>query len=327
MRTYTTDPSVIGVIGPFNSPCASREIAIANRAPGGPLAMISPSTTEVGLTHVGPGSQPGEPGIYYPTGTRNFVRLVPADDVQAAADVLFARRQGLSRVFIAHDSFDPYGVGIAHSFGQAAKRLRLRVAGAGPWPGAQGSPGSMKHAIASFVRTIARTHPNAIFLAGFPEDPPVAPLIQNLRAVIPNAQLIAPDAFADVPDLVHIVGPAVEGMAVSEPEIAPSLLPGPGQQFVARYGKEIGGTSNPWSAYAAQAADVLLNAIAHSNGTRTSVTKALFATRIRNGIIGSFAFTPTGDPTAGSVTIIRVQHMQPAPLRVITPAPRALGGG
>jgi DNA-binding SARP family transcriptional activator len=197
MRAYAADRSVIGVIGPFNSPCASREIAIANRAPGGPLVMISPSTTSVGLTHVGPGSQPGEPGIYYPTGRRNFVRMVPADDVQAAADVLLARQLRLRRVFVAHDGFETYGLGVAESFAINAARLGLGVAGRGTWPAPVGTAGTANRpAIQAFVRTVARTHPDGIFLGGIAEDPAVAPLIQGLRAAIPHLQLMGADGFA-----------------------------------------------------------------------------------------------------------------------------------
>jgi DNA-binding SARP family transcriptional activator/ABC-type branched-subunit amino acid transport system substrate-binding protein len=322
-RAYAADRSVLGVIGPFNSPCAARQIAIANRARGGPLAMISPAATSVGLTHRAPGSQPGEPGIYYPTGLRNFVRIVPSDDVQGAADALLARRLGLRRLFVAHDGFRalPYGIGIAKSFAVAARRLGLEVVGTGAWPRPQGPKGATANrpAIAAFVRRIARTHPDGVFLGGVEEDPAVAPLIRRLRSAMPLVQLIAPDAFAFFPQLVRDVGPAVEGMIVSQPEIAPSLLHGTGDRFAAEFGKQIGGTFYPWTAYGAQAADVLLDAIARSDGTRPSVTRALLHARVRNGLIGSFSFTPTGDTTAGSVTMIRVEHGRPAPLRVITP--------
>ena len=136
---------------------------------------------------------------------------------------------------------------------------------------------------------------------------------------MPNVQFLAPDGFAAFPDVVEVIGPAVEGMDVSQPYIAPSQLRGAGQQFVAQFGKQIGASFYPTTAYAAQAADVLLNAIAHSDGTRSSVTRALLATHVRNGIIGNFAITPTGDTTAGAVTIIRVEHGQPIPQRGITP--------
>jgi ABC-type branched-subunit amino acid transport system substrate-binding protein len=118
---------------------------------------------------------------------------------------------------------------------------------------------------------------------------------------------------------VRDVGPAAEGMIVSQPQIVPSLLAGPGRRFAAEFGKRIGGPFYPWTAYGAQAAEVLLDAIARSDGTRASVTRALFATRVRNGLTGSFSFTPAGDTTTGSVTMIRVEHGKPVPLRVATP--------
>ena len=52
--------------------------------------------------------------------------------------------------------------------------------------------------------------------------------------------------------------------------------------------------------------DVLLDAIAHSDGSRASVTSKLFTTRISNGILGSFWITPTGDTTLNTVAIYQI---------------------
>jgi branched-chain amino acid transport system substrate-binding protein len=41
-----------------------------------------------------------DPSRYYPTGRRNFARIVPADDVQAAAGVNYARRLDARRPFV-----------------------------------------------------------------------------------------------------------------------------------------------------------------------------------------------------------------------------------
>jgi ABC-type branched-subunit amino acid transport system substrate-binding protein len=161
------------------------------------------------------------------------VRIVASDDLQAAADAQLALQLGLRRVFVANDGLS-YGAGVAQSYALAAKRLGVGVPGIGTWPAPVGrSEAANLPALASFVRTIARTHPDGIFLGGFAGDPALAPLIQGLKAAIPGAQLIGPDGLAFFPQLVHDVGPAVEGITVSEPEIAPSLLHGPGQQFVA----------------------------------------------------------------------------------------------
>ena len=98
----------MAVIGPWNSFCAQIEIPILNRAPGGPLALISPATPTPGpdpaagvLRRTATG---GEPEVYYPTGVRNFLRLFPGDDLQGAALAVLAKRLGLRRVYLLHET-------------------------------------------------------------------------------------------------------------------------------------------------------------------------------------------------------------------------------
>ena len=90
---YASDASVVGVIGTFNSGLRrDPEIPILNRAPSGPLGNGQPRQHPyVGLTHAGPGTR-GQvaPGKYYPTGHRNYARVVAADDFQGAADATLA---------------------------------------------------------------------------------------------------------------------------------------------------------------------------------------------------------------------------------------------
>jgi branched-chain amino acid transport system substrate-binding protein len=66
-NAYARNKDVIGVIGTFNSGCAEIIVPILNRAPGGPVGMISPANTYTGLTARGPGTASGEPNKYYPT--------------------------------------------------------------------------------------------------------------------------------------------------------------------------------------------------------------------------------------------------------------------
>jgi hypothetical protein len=60
------------------------------------------------------------------------------------------------------------------------------------------------------------------------------------------------------------------------------------------------------SAVTAQATDVMLDAIAHSDGSRGSVTRNLFRTRVSKGILGSFWITPMGDTTLNAVAVYRI---------------------
>jgi ABC-type branched-subunit amino acid transport system substrate-binding protein len=79
-----------------------------------------------------------------------------------------------------------------------------------------------------------------------------------------------------------------------------------GKRYAASFSKKFGTKPTNFALSSAQAIEVLLDAIARSDGTRASVTRRLFDTHISNGILGSFGITPTGDTTLNAVTIHRV---------------------
>ena len=56
--------------------------------PSGPVLMVSPANTNVGLTKKW---DPGEPQKYYPTGVRNYARVVATDDIQGPADAMWSK--------------------------------------------------------------------------------------------------------------------------------------------------------------------------------------------------------------------------------------------
>jgi branched-chain amino acid transport system substrate-binding protein len=76
------DNSTAVYLGAFNSGASKVSIPILSEAG---VPQISPANTYVGLTTNDPGSEPGEPDKYYPTGNRTYVRIVPKDTIQAAA--------------------------------------------------------------------------------------------------------------------------------------------------------------------------------------------------------------------------------------------------
>ena len=81
-----------------------------------------------------------------------------------------------------------------------------------------------------------------------------------------------------------------------------------GRRFAEEFGQRLAGeTLEPSAIYAAQAMEVVLDAIRRSDGTRGSVLQALFETRIRNGLIGSVSFDSHGDIETSAVTILRVE--------------------
>ena len=79
-----------------------------------------PSNTYVGLTTDKPGSEPGEPDKYYPAQKRTYARVVPADDIQAAALVTTMKEDGCKSVHIFNDK-TTYGAGLARNIELAAE--------------------------------------------------------------------------------------------------------------------------------------------------------------------------------------------------------------
>jgi branched-chain amino acid transport system substrate-binding protein len=295
-QDYVKNPSVIGVAGPFLSGCAAVAIPILNRAQGGPVAIVSPSNTYVGLTRRPSAQDSGEPGRYYPTGQRNYARVLPADDVQAAADAIVARRLGVKRVYALDEGGDP-SRSFVDDFVRSARRLGVAVAGRGSFD----SEASNYEALAA---AIAKSGADGVFL-GVPSGPRSVRLLTDLRARLGRAtQFMAADGFD--PDTAVLAGSAAEGMTISQPGPANDHLSREGKRFVASFSENFGGEPTRYAVNAAQVIDVLLSAIARSDGTRASVTRNLFRTRVSNGILGSFWITPTGDTTLNAVAIYRI---------------------
>ena len=108
-RKVATDPKAVYYIGEFNSGASEVSIPILNQ---GGIPQVSPANTYVGLTTNLPGSAPGEPQKYYPTGVRTYLRIVPIDSIQAAADLIAMKQAGCTKVAIANDK-EAYGAGLA----------------------------------------------------------------------------------------------------------------------------------------------------------------------------------------------------------------------
>jgi branched-chain amino acid transport system substrate-binding protein len=310
---YASDASVVGVIGTFNSGCAEIEIPINNRAPNGPLAMVSPANTYVGLTHAGPGTAAGEPGKYYPTGHRNYARVVAADDFQGAADATLAQQLKIKKLFILNDK-EAYGAGVATNVKNAAKKLGITVVKDVAY-----DPKATSYA--ALALQMKSSGAQAVFIGGLICENG-GKLIKDIRANAPKLAILAPDGFTPISADVQQAGSKnAEGMYVSVAGLPNDQLPAGGQKFVKDFSAANGGTApDPYSVYAAQAADVMLAAISASDGTRAGVASSLFKVNIKGGILGDVSFNPNGDVTSNPVTIYQVVHGKSSVHKVIVPA-------
>jgi DNA-binding SARP family transcriptional activator/DNA-binding beta-propeller fold protein YncE len=325
-KAYAANPALLGIVGVYNSPCAQAEIPILNAANGGPLAMVSPSNSAVGLTHRDPLAPRGALARMYPTGVRNYARVYPPFDAEAAADAILARQLGLRRVYVLND-----GGGVrdlALHFRRSARAIGLDIAGSGRW----NPTGTGFAALAEHVR---RARADGVFLAGL-SGSNGGPLVRTLRGRLgARVPLIAANPFGPVDFIFDSSYGAAKDLYISSPGLPIDHLGPRGRQFLREFkATQPGIPIRSEAVYAAAATEVLLDAITRSHGTRASVSRQLLATRINDGIIGPVRFDANGDIIAPPVTIMRiVRHDRVSDLpgyegaainRIITPAPTAI---
>ncbi len=116
-----SDKNVLVYLGPIDSGAAKISIPITNKAG---LSQISSINTWPGLTQ--PGFAIGEPGIFYPTGVRNYFRVCPTDSLQGVYGAIWASEIGFKNIFIFDDN-ESYGKGISSIFEKKAIELGLNV--------------------------------------------------------------------------------------------------------------------------------------------------------------------------------------------------------
>jgi branched-chain amino acid transport system substrate-binding protein len=304
---YANSKAVIGVLGTFNSGCAKIEVPVLNRAS---LAMVSPANTNPGLTKKW---DVGEPNKYYPTGTRNYARVVATDDIQGPADALWSQALKFKKVFVLNDK-QTYGFGVATTYRAAAKKLGINVVGFQGWD----AKASSYEALATSIKASGA---QAVFLGGIACNNG-AKLMQDIRAVNPKIQLQMPDGFSD-PGANGAVGNGAYISVAGEP---PKALTGQGATFVKSFGKQIGTTPNPYAAYGAQSMLVMLEAVAKGGGNRAATTKSIFGLTITNGILGNFTINAAGDTNLTPITIYKQAGKNLNPVKTLVPTASLIGG-
>jgi branched-chain amino acid transport system substrate-binding protein len=308
-RLFATNTAVMAVVGTFNSGCAKIEVPILNRAHPGPLLEVSPANTNPGLTKKW---DPGEPQKYYPTGVRNYARVVATDDIQGPADALWSKAQGYKKVFVLNDK-QTYGFGVASTYRKAAAKLGIKVVGFQGWD----AKASSYEALANSIKASGA---QAVFLGGIACNNG-AKLMQDIKSVDPKIKLQMPDGFSDP----NANGAVANGAYISVAGQPPKSLTGFGATFVKSFGKSIGATPNPYAAYGAQAMLVALQAVGAHGGDRAAITRSVFGLKISGGVLGNFTIGANGDTDALAITIYKQAGKDLIPVKTLVPSANLLG--
>jgi branched-chain amino acid transport system substrate-binding protein len=288
-RRAAQDAATIGYIGEFNSVASQVALPILNDA-GFP--MISPSNTAPGLTRNAPGTAPGEPFKYYPTGKRTYFRLIPNDTIQAAALAAAMRRAGCRRAAVLDDR-EPYGVGIAATVARAtAVVARRHVA-------------RRRHHLA-LARALRHARVDCVLFGGIAADGAVA-VFRDVGRALPDARLFGPEGLAEPAFAARIPRGVARRTRLTTSTLSPDAYPAAGQRVIAA-------AHDVYAAYGYEAMRLFIDAYAAAGPKPAAITDWLHGVRNRAGVIGTYSLDSRGDTTMRAVGLdaVRGGRLTPA---------------
>ncbi len=314
-RKAATDPKAVYYIGEFNSGASEVSIPILNQ---GGIPQVSPANTYVGLTTNLAGSAPGEPQKYYPTGTRTYLRIVPIDSIQAAADLMAMKSAGCTKVAVANDK-EAYGAGLA-------TLLELEKGFYGVTITSNTGIDPTAPNFRSYASTIAGQGADCFFFAGIVSNGAVQ-ITKDVNSAIPKAKVFGGDgvctdsytsaAKGGVPATLY---PLLQ-CTVATQDLA--AYPG-GKDFLAAYKAKYGvANPDPYAIYGYEVMKLGLDTIKNlgsQGNSKSAVLRALFATTARSSVLGAYGFDKNGDTTLKSYGLYKVgSNGEPVFYKTLTP--------
>jgi branched-chain amino acid transport system substrate-binding protein len=291
-RKAATDPKTVYYIGEFNSGASKITIPILNQAA---IPQVSPANTYVGLTTNDPGSVPGEPATYYPTGKRTFLRIVPRDSFQGSDGLAAMKAAGCTKVAVANDK-ETYGAGLA-------TQLELNKAKYGITITSNTGIDPTAPNFRAYAQTIKAQGPNCFYFAGIASNGAVQ-LTKDVNAALPTAKIFGGEGIctgsytgAKQGGVPASIAPLIECTVATQKLTS---QPG-GRTFLAAYKAKYGVSNpDPYAIYGYEAMKLGLDTIAglgSKGNDKAAVLAALFAITARHSVLGTYGFDKNGDTT------------------------------
>jgi branched-chain amino acid transport system substrate-binding protein len=295
-----SDPSIIAMVGTFNSGVAKVVIPIATRAK---LAMISPANTNPGLTLSQYATANGiDFATLHPANFSEAYFRIPGNDVvQGKVDAQIAAAAPINckaAYFVDDDS--TYGIGLANyttstftsNGGSSLGRSSIQATQASSFP--------------SLAASIASKHPDCVFLDGVTSGG-LGLLKKDLVAAGYKGPAVGGDGIAQDPSWFTAAGDAAVNSfgSVMAPDTS-QLTSGAGAKFLSDYkaafpGKDI----TPYTAMSYDAAMIEITAIKNVIAAGKTVNRENVRAAVQSisyaGITGQISFDANGDNAGNRV--------------------------
>jgi len=296
------DGDVMIYIGTYSSDTAKVSMPLLNQAG---MLMISPANTLPGLTKRS-ACGPESPEQFRPTNKINFVRVVPADDLQGPLGAKWAKEMRFERVFVIDDS-ESYGKGIATLFKDECNRSGLKILG-------HESINPKAPKFEGVLSRIVTSKPDLIYFGGTTET-----MGGQLARVITSSdikcKLMVPDgcyeqAFINVAGAQNLN----DRCFVTFGGIPPDKLQGNGKAFIEKYRAKFSADPEPYALYGYESAKVALESIRRAGvKNRDAIREACLSINsvqqgFDRGALGKWWFDEAGDTSHNVISGMIVRN-------------------
>jgi branched-chain amino acid transport system substrate-binding protein len=288
-RQAVSNKDTIGYIGEYNSGISKVTIPILDKAG---IAQISPANTYVGLTTNEPGSEPGEPDKYYPTGKRNYVRIVPKDTIQAAALVSAAKAAGCKSATV-WNSKTTYSAGLARNVQMTGPKEGLTI----------DSNDGIDPKAANYRSLAAKIKSDCFIYTGEIESNGVqavkdAASVPSVKALFAGDGMCLNDTADPKKGIPANIAPKFKCTIAT---LDPKAFGPEGKKFFKDYSAKYNVASpDPYAIYGYEAMSLMLDAIKRASAsggelTKQAVIDQLFQTKDRQSVLGTYSIDKNGD--------------------------------
>ncbi|HLI31186.1 MAG TPA: branched-chain amino acid ABC transporter substrate-binding protein [Solirubrobacteraceae bacterium] len=310
-RLAAQDNDAIAYIGDLASGASAVALPLTN---GASIPQIAPGSPYIGLTSSEDAGQ-YDPQRFYPSGKMTFLRLFPADPVEARADVAFLRTRGIHSLYVLSNE-DSFNISLAELLREDAAAAGIAVAASERVHiGAGGEPAEF----ASLAEKVADSGAQAVFFSG-PDEGGTVALFRALYARDPRLLLLGSHQLANDRFAARI-GPAGASSYFGSPWLTPAAYPPAARALLVRYTEAFHEEGKVYALYGYEAMQLVLDALvkagAHDN-QRSAVTKSLYALSTRHSLLGRYAIEPDGETTLSRYEIEAVAHGETVPLMLLS---------
>jgi branched-chain amino acid transport system substrate-binding protein len=272
--------NVIAVLGEVAS---SASLAAAPICQSNKVPMITPSSTNVGVTKVGD----------------YIFRMCFLDSYQGAAMAHYISTDlGLKRAAVLTDVKSDYSTGLAQFFEQAFTKEGGTIVARQSY--AQGDSD-----FRSQLTSIKSANPQVIFVPGYYNE--IGQIAIQARDLGMQMPLAGGDGW-ESPKLIEIGGKSLEGCFYSNHYFAGDSLPVV-RSFVEKYRERFGATPDSLAALAYDAARVLADGIKRAGSTDgLKLRDAIAATKGFDGVTGTINLGAARDPEGKTLVIVEVKN-------------------